>query len=196
MPEKCKAIVCCLVLCFMAAEASAEAVSRSAVRNLAHRPLAAPADARARDYLGGVDGRFELAQVAAPVLIVEIFSMYCPYCQREAPTVNRLYDMIESEPDLAGSIKIVGVGAGNSDFEVDFFRESYRIIFPLLSDKSGDFVKDLGDFRTPLFIVMRIDKGEASVLFTHTGGFGDPAAFLRRVIDKAWPGGEAIRTLR
>lgn len=196
MPEKCKAMVCCLVLGFLAAGASVEAVSRPAARNLAHRPLAAPTDAHARDYLGGVDARFELVQVAAPVLIVEIFSMYCPYCQREAPTVNRLYDMIESAPDLAGNIKIVGVGAGNSDFEVDFFRQSYRIDFPLLSDKSGDFVKELGDFRTPLFVVMRIDKGEASVLFTHTGGFGDPAAFLRRVIDQAWPGAEAVRIRR
>jgi thiol-disulfide isomerase/thioredoxin len=55
-------------------------------------------------------GSFKIPEIKANLVIVEIFSMYCPYCQREAPNVNQLYAKIEQNPALKGKIKIIGIG--------------------------------------------------------------------------------------
>jgi thiol-disulfide isomerase/thioredoxin len=90
--------------------------------------LSAPADRAACSYLGISGPQFRLKEVQASAVIIEIFNMYCPYCQNEAPKVNKLYQIIETERALKGRVKLIGIGAGNSDFEVDFFRESYGTI--------------------------------------------------------------------
>ena len=62
--------------------------------------LPAPEKNETRAYLGlGPKARFSLDQVDADILIVEIFSMYCPICQREAPRVNALYEKLGAITD-------------------------------------------------------------------------------------------------
>jgi thiol-disulfide isomerase/thioredoxin len=83
--------------------------------------------AEAAEYLGLPAGTvgFRLSEVRAEFLLVEIFSMYCPHCQHEAPRLNELFRRLPDSP-LAGRLKVLGVGVGNSDFEVDFFARSSR----------------------------------------------------------------------
>jgi hypothetical protein len=45
-------------------------------------------------------GDFAIAEIRAEVLIIEIFSMYCPYCQKEAPRVNRLFETMVTRTGL------------------------------------------------------------------------------------------------
>jgi len=86
--------------------------------------LSAPDDPSERSYLGLSDDRhFRIQDVKAAVVIIEIFSMYCPFCQREAPVVNRLYNKIEGNTSIKGKIKLIGIGAGNSSFEVGIFKK-------------------------------------------------------------------------
>ena len=59
-----------------------------------------------------------LSEIKAETIILVAFSMYCPHCQREAPALNELHALIESR-GLADNVKLIGVGIGNSDFEVD-----------------------------------------------------------------------------
>ena len=48
--------------------------------------LPIPEHSADKEYLGlTTSGAFAIAQIKAQVVIIEIFSMYCPYCQREAP---------------------------------------------------------------------------------------------------------------
>jgi thiol-disulfide isomerase/thioredoxin len=76
--------------------------------------LAVPDNPVHRDYLGLSQCKtFKIPEIKATVVIIEIFSMYCPYCQRDAPNVNNLFNMIENNTGLKGQIKIIGIGAGN-----------------------------------------------------------------------------------
>lgn len=146
--------------------------------------LAIPENDAEKAYLGIKGGEFfKIPQIKARVVIIEIFSMYCPYCQREAPKVNQLYSLIENDPVLRDKIKLLGIGAGNSPFEVGVFKGKYNVPFPLISDGDFTLYKSIGEVRTPYFFGVRInDDGTHQVFYSKLGEFGVPEEFLQTVV--------------
>ena len=139
-----------------------------------------PDDQRYLGLTGKVS--FQIPQVKARVVIIEIFSMYCPYCQREAPKINELYKAIENNEALRGKIKLIGIGAGNSAFEVAVFRDKYKVPFPLLPDEDFSLHKCFGETRTPYFIAVRInDDGSHKVIYSKLGGIEEAKQFLKQM---------------
>lgn len=146
--------------------------------------LTASVSPNAQQYLGiSGKGPFKLIDIQAELVIIEFFSMYCPYCQAEAPIVNKLFNLIRNTRDLKNRVKIVGIGMGNTPFEVDVFRKKYDIQFPLIPDE--DYASDkMSDqrFRTPTFITFGKSKNSAiEVIDIHTGKLGNPEQFLKRI---------------
>ena len=130
------------------------------------------------------EGTFTIPQIKARVVIIEIFSMYCPYCQKEAPTVNELYNAIENYSDLKSKIKIIGIGAGNTPMEVDVFRKKYQIAFPLFPDVDYSIHKVCGEVRTPYFIGVKIDENSTNeVIYSKLGSIQDANQFLELIIE-------------
>ena len=152
--------------------------------------LAIPRDAAEKNYLGlsrGMPffggGTFRIPQIKGDAVILEIFSMYCPYCQAEAPNVKALYEKIEKTAALRGKIKIVGIGVGNNPYEVGTFKKKYQIPFPLFPDGDFSLHKKFGEVRTPYFIVIRnFPNGSYRIVYSKLGAFGDVDQFLSQVI--------------
>ena len=112
--------------------------------------------------------------------------MYCPYCQKEAPIVNDLYQLINKNVDLKKSVKIFGVGAGNTPFEVNVFRNQYNIQFPLISDNSFTVHTAVGGVRTPYFFVIRLKPdGSNKLIYSKVGSIQDAAQFLDMILHEA-----------
>lgn len=126
---------------------------------------------------------FTIPQIKAEIVIVEIFSMYCPYCQAEAPSLNELYHKIQNNSSLKGRCKIIGIGAGNTTFEVDHFRNTYNIPFPLFPDDDFAIHKKIGNVRTPYFFVIGIRKeGTPRILYTHQGRLQNHDQFINMLL--------------
>ena len=149
--------------------------------------LTKPTDSADLKYLGlSGSGEFSVAQIKAQAVIVQIFSMYCPYCQKDAPNVNRLFGLIENNPSLKGKIKILGIGAGNSSFEVATFKKKYKIEFALVPDADFKIHKIVGEVRTPYFMVVRMNgQKKQEVVYSKLGAHEDVEAFLAEVIKLA-----------
>lgn len=148
--------------------------------------LNAPEDEKHREYLGvEKNAAFKVSDIDADLVIVEIFSMYCPHCQREAPEINKLYGKMKSSGRAKDRAKIIGIGVGNSAFEVDLFRKSYNIEFPLFPDEEFAVHKKIGSVRTPTFIGVKNQGGKSKVVHFHVGGIGDAEEFLKSILDEA-----------
>jgi len=148
--------------------------------------LSKPVIAGELKYLGlSGSGSFRINQIKADVVIVEIFSMYCPHCQAEAPAVNKLYPLIEDNAALRGKIKMIGIGTGNSIYETDIFRKKYSVKFPLVPDGDFKIHKIMGEVRTPYFIVVKLKGKKADVIYSKAGALGDNKTFLKEIIKSA-----------
>jgi len=146
--------------------------------------LPIPKSSTEKGYLGlSGDGFFKIPQIKTKVVIVEIYSMYCPYCQKDAPGINELYNLIEKNPDLKNKIKMIGIGAGNTSFEVETYKKTYQVPFPLFPDKDFAVHKACGEVRTPYFIVVKInDDGTHQIVHAQLGNYPGAEPFLEIVL--------------
>ena len=137
-----------------------------------------------KSYLGlSGEGTFKIPQIKSNVVIIEIFSMYCPYCQKDAPRINELYSLIENDPDLRKKIKIIGIGAGNTSYEVEVYKKNYTVPFPLFPDKDFVIHKACGEVRTPYFIVVKINEdGSHLIVHSQLGEYPGAQPFLELVL--------------
>lgn len=140
-----------------------------------------------REHLGLAEpAPHTLSAIKTRTIILVAFSMYCPHCQREAPALNELNDLIASR-GLAGDVKLIGVGIGNSDFEVGVFLKKYAVNFPLFSDPDFTVNKDIGEVGTPFFYVLNADaeNKEIRVVDTLLGRMESAEAFLDQALKAA-----------
>ena len=149
--------------------------------------IAAPENPSDKDYLGLTGtGPFKVSQIKGDLIILEIFSMYCPYCQKEAPIINELYQLMNKDTSLRNRIKIIGVGAGNTSFEVGVFRNQYTVQFPLVPDESFTVHQAVGGVRTPYFFVIRLNPdGSNKLIYSKVGSVQNASQFLENIIHEA-----------
>jgi thiol-disulfide isomerase/thioredoxin len=147
--------------------------------------LVKPKDTALLTYLGLSSGGnvFRVNQIKTKVVIIEIFSMYCPYCQAEAPNINKLYQLIAGNPALRDKIKIIGIGAGNTQFEVATFKKKYTIAFPLIPDEDFKLHKIVGETKTPYFIAVKLNgNNPPEVIYSQLGALENIDLFLAQIV--------------
>lgn len=132
-----------------------------------------------RTYLGIGGGKnFTVGDITAGLVVIEFFSMYCPHCQADAPATVDLFNRIKNDPLLSKRVRMIGIGVGNSEYEVGIFKKKYGIPFPLFPD--GEYAAlDLLDIRqTPTYVVVKIAGGKTTVAYTQIGRIMDVGSFI------------------
>jgi hypothetical protein len=152
-------------------------------------PLPRPSSEADAAYLGleeSTDG-FRMDQIKAGVLVVEVFDMYCRFCQGMAPKVDEVYEL-NLRSGFASEVKMIGIGRMNTALEVATFKEKYKVQFPLFPDKDLSITRALQaqDEGTPHFIVIKMAPGDQmQVVHTFTGAFEDPKVFYEVILERS-----------
>ena len=175
-------IVLCLVICLFVVANDCHASGGKGIpagATINAFDMETPADAEAREYLGLKEGKsFNLSQVSGKLVLVEFYSMYCPVCQRQAPRTNKLYKFIQDDPVLAKDIKVIGIGLTNKQKEIDIYRKTFRVKFPLIADPEKAIADKTGIKNIPLTVL--VDKN-GKVLLSHLGVIEKMDKFLEEI---------------
>jgi len=122
-------------------------------------------------YLGLKTGPdFMLSQIHAKIVVIEVLSALCEDCHKNAPQVNKLFNIISNDPDLDPHVKILGIAVGNEAKMVDVYQNTYKVKFPIVADPKEEINKLLGDVGTPTLIVT---DSKGVVLLIHGGLIDD-----------------------
>ncbi|MFV0421959.1 peroxiredoxin family protein [Oleidesulfovibrio sp.] len=128
------------------------------------------------------NGPQTLSDIKSDYVLIEVFSMYCPFCQAEAPSMNELYGMVRNSP-LGKNLAVIGLGAGNSQYEVDFFREKYSVPFALFTDADLKIHKQIGETATPHFYIVDLSGKIPQVVYSQTGRMKSADAMFQMLQD-------------
>ncbi len=134
--------------------------------------LKTPENQKDREYLGiDADSEFAVSDIQADLVLVEILNVHCVHCQDQAPIYNRLFEKVSADASLSNQIKMIGVGAGNNQSEIESFREKYDISFPLVPDPRLDLHRAIGSPGTPFSVLVRMGKEPAAAMtaLTYSG---------------------------
>jgi len=175
-----------LLLLFMAAPAlAARPKTGDVLPDLEVKAAPQPGEAAYLGLPAGVKS-FRLSQVKAEALLVQIYSMYCPRCQAEAPAVNRVFERLRASPQ-GQKLKFLAIAAGNSPFEVEFFRKKFQSPVPLFQDADYALHKGFKEVGTPSYFVLKPAPGGRglAVHFFQEGQFEDENAFFDQVLRAA-----------
>jgi peroxiredoxin len=146
--------------------------------------LPVPQDGRLQEYLGvSGAGLFSVNQIKAGIVIIKLFSVYCPLCHKDAPKMNQLYAKIESSPELKGRLKLIAIGAGNSVQQVAQFKKEYGMKFPVFADGNGSIHRQLGSVKFPYYMGVKLDGGHtARIFYARLGQIKDIDTFLQSIL--------------
>jgi hypothetical protein len=137
--------------------------------------------------LGGAADAFRMDQIKARVLVIEVFDMYCRFCQGMAPRVDEVYEL-NLRSGFGDQVKMIGIGRTNTALEVSAFKEKYGVRFPLFPDNDLSITRALRaeDEGTPHFIVVKMAPGDrVHVVHTSTGAFEDPQEFYDAILERS-----------
>ena len=143
--------------------------------------LDAPVSEKDRNYLSLKDAAtFSLSQISAKLIVLEIFSFYCPHCRMQAPKLNKIYKLIQQDIELSSDIKMLGIIAAGDQGKADKWKTTLRVPFPLLPDLETEIWKKLGKPGVPYTLLV---NSNGKVLLTHSGVTEDADEFFRHMIN-------------
>ncbi len=141
-------------------------------------------------YLGVAQkNRFSLKDIAAKIVLVEFFNKFCPHCQQQAPILNQLYHKIQQDSLLQTQVRMVGIGVGNNQRQIEMYRAEKSIPFPLFADPNYQFHDDIGRPRTPFIVLFKkTGTDEGHVAATYMGLVAESDTLLQALRQLLSPG--------
>lgn len=116
-----------------------------------------------RAYLGlAADLFFSTNDIRADLLLVEIMNTNCSSCKKQAAIYNELFSLIEADPAAKSRIKMIAVAVGNSDKEIETFKDRFMVSYPIVGDPQYRIWDATGRSKTPLSVFVRQGGREKS----------------------------------
>jgi hypothetical protein len=95
--------------------------------------------------------------------------------------------MIEQNAKIKGKIKLIGIGMKDDVHYINFFREKFKVPYPLFTDKTLEIHKLIGEPKVPFFIGLKLKSGgKKDIFYTRLGPVeGSASEFLQLIMKKS-----------
>jgi peroxiredoxin len=90
--------------------------------------------------------------------------------------MNRLYQVVQNDADLARDVKIIGICTGNDKTQTDAFRKNFKVSFPLIPDEHYAIALTVKVRETPTTVLV---TQSGKVLWSHSGVIRDFDGLLK-----------------
>jgi thiol-disulfide isomerase/thioredoxin len=98
-----------------------------------------------------IDGKLiDLSMFRGKVILVNVWATWCPPCARELPLLERLRDVVRSEPL---EIVAVSIDASGRDVVKPFLKRLHIERLPIYLDPARHLAKNVGDDGTSPFVL-------------------------------------------
>jgi len=101
---------------------------------------------------------FNIKDIKADLILVEILNTFCFSCQKQAPVYNELFQKLQGDPRTKDRVKMVGIAVGNTKQAIDVFKATYKVNFPIVPDENFKIYEAVGGARTPFTVYLRKDN--------------------------------------
>jgi hypothetical protein len=99
-------------------------------------------------------------------------------CQKNAPVVNRVYNLFKEDKNLSKDIKMIGIGLGTQPEDLPSYIKAFKVEFPLFADPKKEIQKKVNVQAVPHAVLL--DK-KGKVLMSHVGLIGNFDAFVGEI---------------
>lgn len=136
--------------------------------------LPAPEDPTACAALGLPSdcAEFDLKQLKGERIVLLMFDLYCPVCQKSVSNFNRLTKALaEDHPNVT----VLGIGCGDTAFETARFVKKFKLGVTAVPDRERSLGQRFSLSKTPsVMLLKRGDDDQLAPLYQHSGYFGRP----------------------
>jgi hypothetical protein len=99
-------------------------------------------------------------------------------CQKNAPVVNRLYNLIQEDPALAEDIKLLTISVADNKERADDFKAKFKLLFPIFPDEKGEIYLPL---KQPVIPSLLLTTTGGKVLMNHDGLIDDFDGMVKKI---------------
>jgi peroxiredoxin len=99
-------------------------------------------------------------------------------CRKNAPVVNRLYDVIQQDLALAKDIRVLGIAVADNQTRADDFKARLKIPFPIFPDEKGEIYLAL---KQPVIPSTLLTTTAGKVLMNHNGLIEDFDGLMEKI---------------
>mgnify|MGYP006297451893 CR=1 FL=1 len=150
--------------------------------------LRMPAKTAIASYLGlpKATNTFDLSEVNADLLIIELSDLYCLYCHDAPPQARQMQKLI-ARHGLSARVPLIGISLGDSEYEASVFEEKFDVPFPVFPDPDKAVHRSLGRVGRPSFYAV-MPKKNLNIVGVQSGLFENDAAidtFIERSLRKS-----------
>ncbi|MGJ8649637.1 MAG: peroxiredoxin family protein [Opitutaceae bacterium] len=137
--------------------------------------LPAPSSKQGKIALGLAADKthFQLGELEADLLVVMVFDMYCHVCHQSSENMQAVADRLQNDPNIK-SVCILGLGRGDTDFEVQTFVKKLELEFTCVADRDKSVTDALGVRFTPSGFLFCRKTGEYRLLSSFSGYLSKP----------------------
>jgi hypothetical protein len=146
--------------------------------------LASPGDSHVATYLGvDKDKGFTVSDLKSDVVLVEVMNVNCHSCRKQAHVYNKLYDLIESNPETKGRIKMLAIAVGSQDVYIKEFADEFKTLYPVLQDSTFSIYDAVGGGPIPRSFLVRLEPKQkrATVAGIYEGFDADYAGLFENL---------------